>query len=194
MVDKAIVNNNFKTSKLYFQLMNRDKVPSAAVIWCSLSLPKYRFILWQASLKHLLTRDNLVKCHLQLSSCLCPICEMHQECHEHLFFQCQFAAQVRKGVASWLGRLIWPTCFQDWIRWMEGKPKTLQQKIVAAGLAASVYLIWWNRNQCVFNSFSFSVCKVVSMIQDSIKARVVSLSKANLKNNDITFLRNQKLL
>ncbi|XP_062104256.1 uncharacterized protein LOC133815430 [Humulus lupulus] len=102
MLDKAVVNSKLKTSKLYFQMINKEKVPSASVIWCNLSLPKHRFILWQASLKHLLTRDNLLKFHLQLTSYLCPICEVQQECHEHLFFQCQFAHQVRKGVARWL--------------------------------------------------------------------------------------------
>ncbi|XP_062080469.1 uncharacterized protein LOC133785234 [Humulus lupulus] len=194
MLDKAVVNSKFKTSKLYFQLINREKVPLASVIWCNLSLPKHRFILWQTSLKHLLTRDNLLKCHLQLTSYLCPICEVQQECHEHLFFQCQFAHQVRKGVARWLGSMIWPEGFHDWIRWMEGKPKSLQQKIVAAGLAASVYLVWWNRNQCFFNSFSVSVCKAVSLVQDCIKARVSSLSKDKMKSSDIVFLRSLNLL
>ncbi|XP_062100270.1 uncharacterized protein LOC133806162 [Humulus lupulus] len=131
---------------------------------------------------------------MQLASYLCPICEVQHECHEHLFFQCQFAQQVRNGVAGWLGSVVWPECFHEWIKWMEGKPKGIQQKVVAAGLAASVYLVWWNRNQCLFNSFSVSVCKVVSLVQDCVRARVSILSKAKMKSSDIVFVKNLNLM
>ncbi|XP_062085304.1 uncharacterized protein LOC133791390 [Humulus lupulus] len=194
MLDKAVVNRKLKTSQLYFQLVNKEKVPSASVIWCNLSLPKHKFILWQASLRHLLTRDNLLRCHLQLTSYLCPICEVQQECHEHLFFQYQFAQQVRNRVASWLGSEVWPECFHEWINWMEGKPKGIQQKVVAGGLAASVYLVWWNRNQCLFNSFSVSVSKTVSQVQECVRARVSILSQAKLKSKKIVFLKKLNLL
>ncbi|XP_062088587.1 uncharacterized protein LOC133795153 [Humulus lupulus] len=194
MLEKVMVQNKLKTSKLYSQLVNTDKVPFAHVVWCNLTLPKHRFILWQASLGHLLTRDNLLRCHLQLASTLCPICELQQECHEHLFFQCQFSQQVRNRVASWLGREVSPVHYHGWIEWMKGKPKGIQQKVFAAGLAASVYLVWWNRNQCMFNYFSVSVNKAIAQLQDCLKTRVSSVSKAKLKSKDLVFLKNLNLL
>ncbi|XP_062100396.1 uncharacterized protein LOC133806292 [Humulus lupulus] len=194
MLDKAMVNNKLKTSKLYLQLVNKERVPFAHVVWCNLTLPKHRFVLWQASLRHLLTRDNLLRCHLQLASILCPICELQQECHEHLFFQCQFSQQVRNRVAGWLGRDVWPMHYHGWVEWIVGKPKGIQQKVLAAGLATSVYLVWWNRNQCLFNYFSVSVNKAVTQVQNCLKARVSNVSKAKLKSKNLVFLENLNLL
>ncbi|XP_062114585.1 uncharacterized protein LOC133825691 [Humulus lupulus] len=45
LLDKAMVNNKLKTSKLYMQLANKERVPFAHVVWCNLTLPKYRFVL-----------------------------------------------------------------------------------------------------------------------------------------------------
>ncbi|XP_062103417.1 uncharacterized protein LOC133814477 [Humulus lupulus] len=177
---EASVKNKLHTSKLYELLVHKDRVPFYHVVWCNLSMPKHRFILWQATLGHLLTRDNLIKCHLQISSELCPVCELQQECHGHLFFQCPFSQMVRQRVASWLICDVWPIHYQGWLKWMKGKPKGLQQKLLAAGLAAVVYLVWWNRNHCLYNQCSFSVNSVFAVLQNSLFARVKNLPRSKL--------------
>ncbi|XP_062115116.1 uncharacterized protein LOC133829344 [Humulus lupulus] len=191
---KSTVKNKLHTSKLYELLVHKDRVPFFHVVWCNLSMPKHRFILWQATLGHLLTRDNLVKCHLQIISELCPVCELQQESHDHLFFQCPFSQMVRQRVASWLNWDIWPIHYQEWINWMKGKPKGLQQKLLAAGLAAVVYLVWWNRNQCLYNHCSFSVNSVFTVLQNSLCARVKNLSSCKLSSKDVRFLESVNLL
>ncbi|XP_062074066.1 uncharacterized protein LOC133778209 [Humulus lupulus] len=191
---KATVRNKLNTSKLYGLLVHKDRVHYDHVVWCNLTLPKHRFILWQGTLRHLLTRDNLLKCHLQLPSDLCPTCELQQECHEHLFFQCQFSQMVRHRVAAWLNCDVWPVQYQGWIEWMKGKPKGIQQKILAAGLAAAVYLIWWNRNHCLYNLCSLSVNSVVSLLQKSLFARIKNLPRSKLTSKDVIFLERINLL
>ncbi|XP_062114427.1 uncharacterized protein LOC133825513 [Humulus lupulus] len=119
MIGRAVQNNKLKVSNLYDLLLHRDKVHYASVIWCNLSVPKHRFILWQSTLRHLLTRDNLLKCQICLPSVLCPICELQQESHEHLFFQCKFSQLLRSKVAAWLGCEIWPVHLNDWVDWMD---------------------------------------------------------------------------
>ncbi|XP_062118470.1 uncharacterized protein LOC133832102 [Humulus lupulus] len=49
--------------------------------------------------------------------------------------------KVRNRVAGWLGRDVWPVHYHGWVEWMVGKSKGIQQKVLAAGLAASVYLL-----------------------------------------------------
>ncbi|XP_062118732.1 uncharacterized protein LOC133832399 [Humulus lupulus] len=188
MIGRAVQNNKLKVSKLYNLLLHRDKVQYAFVIWCNLSVPKHRFILWQATLRHLLTRDNLLKCQLCLPSVLCPICELHQESHDHLFFQCKFSQLLRSKVAAWLGCAIWPVHLNDWVDWMVGKPKCLQQKLLATGLAAAVYFIWWNRYNCIFNLCSVSVNAVFALLQNCLKARLENLHRFKLKRKDVAFL------
>lgn len=136
---KAVKNNKLKVSKLYTLPHNREIVPYTSVIWCKLSIPKHQFILWQTTLKHLLTRDNLLKRQIYLPSVMCPICEMQQENHEHLFFQCQFSQLFRNRIVAWLGCRVWPVQFKDWIEWMRGRLKRMEQEVWAAGLAATVY-------------------------------------------------------
>ncbi|XP_062089542.1 uncharacterized protein LOC133796077 [Humulus lupulus] len=91
----AVKKDKLCLKLLYYRLLNRERVEFANVVWCSLAVPKHRFILWQACLGHLLTRDKLHYCNLEMPSLLCPVCEMEQESHAHLFFVCPFSQQLR---------------------------------------------------------------------------------------------------
>ncbi|XP_062112794.1 uncharacterized protein LOC133823954 [Humulus lupulus] len=147
VLEKAVKNNKVNVSKLYVQLLNKERVPFA-----------------------------------------------HVESNGHLFFQCQFSHLVRSRIAEWLGNAIWPVQFKDWIAWMMGKPKDLKQKLVAAVLATSVYLIWWNRNNYLFNFYSMTVDKVVYLLKVYLKARVANLSRTKLESKDLAFLEKFSLM
>ncbi|XP_062075299.1 uncharacterized protein LOC133779343 [Humulus lupulus] len=95
ILDEAAKSNKISLRAVYNRMLNKDRVSFANVVWCTIDLPKHRFILWQATLGHLLTRDKLHFCQLKLSSLLCPVCEEEQESHSHLFFACPFSQQVR---------------------------------------------------------------------------------------------------
>ncbi|XP_062103340.1 uncharacterized protein LOC133814390 [Humulus lupulus] len=194
VLEKSVKNNKVNVSNLYVQLLNKEKVSFAHVVWCNLTLPKHKFILWQATLGHLLTTNNLVRCHMQLNSVMCPTCDMQQESHDHLFFQCQFSQLVRIRIAEWLGNAIWPVQFKDRSSWMMGKPKGLKKMLAAAALAASVYLIWWNRNNCLFNFCSMTVDKFIYLLKVYLKARVAKLSRTKLKSKDLAFLEKLSLM
>ncbi|XP_062114224.1 uncharacterized protein LOC133825275 [Humulus lupulus] len=140
-LEEAAKNSKVNLRKLYFQMLNKDRVHYANV-----------------------------------------------ESHSHLFFYCQFSQQVRANVAAWLGVDIWPSRYEEWISWMVGKPKVLKQKLAAAALAASVYLICWNRNMCMFRSCSMTVGNVDHLIKFYLKAILVRLPKLKVKKNDLAFV------
>ncbi|KAF4388406.1 hypothetical protein G4B88_013243 [Cannabis sativa] len=52
---------------------------SKKAVWCKLSTPKHRFIMWQMVHSNLLTRDNLVKKHVSMDSAYCPSDAKYQE-------------------------------------------------------------------------------------------------------------------
>ncbi|XP_062089528.1 uncharacterized protein LOC133796064 [Humulus lupulus] len=79
VLEKAVKKNKLNMRNLYVQLLNKERVRFANVVWCNLAIPKHRFILLQATMGHLLTRDNMVHCHLKLESVMCPTCDMQQE-------------------------------------------------------------------------------------------------------------------
>ncbi|XP_062119066.1 uncharacterized protein LOC133832783 [Humulus lupulus] len=186
-LDEAVHHNNLCLKILYHRLLNKDRVIFANVVWNSLTVPKHRFVLWQATLGHLLTRDKLSLCHLDLPSVLCPVCEEEQESHCHLFFECPFSRQVRSQVESWLGSGIWPSHLEGWCSWMAGKPKGLKQVVMSAALAASVYMVWRNRNNCIFKFSSFSVGSVTNLIKHFVRGRLLSHTKKNLRKHDLAF-------
>ncbi|XP_062104336.1 uncharacterized protein LOC133815521 [Humulus lupulus] len=140
-LDEAVHHNKLCLKSLYHKLLNKDKVIFANVVWNSLSVPKHRFILWQATLGHLLTRDKLSLCHMDLPSLLCPVCEEDQESHAHLFFECPFSRLVVSQVKNWLGSGIWPSSIDGWSSWMaalwfgfEASNKEAEYEALLAGL------------------------------------------------------------
>ncbi|XP_062099748.1 uncharacterized protein LOC133805584 [Humulus lupulus] len=184
-LEEAVKINKISVRILYNRLLNSSKVYFANIFWCSLTVPKHRFIFWQATLGHLLTRDKLQMCNLKLSSVLCPVCEEIQESHAHLFFACSFSHQLRSRMEIWLGRDSWPRRYEDWHSWMVGKPKGLLQRVAAAALAAAVYLIWRNRNKCLFDFSSWSVDYIDQLIRYYVKVRLTRLPKLKVKNNEL---------
>ncbi|XP_062094060.1 uncharacterized protein LOC133800103 [Humulus lupulus] len=86
----AGISRKFKPALLYNSSLNQQLVAYKRAIWSRSILPKHRFVLWMVVNSFLLTRDNLTKANLQISSLLCPVCDEHLESHQHLFFDCSY--------------------------------------------------------------------------------------------------------
>ncbi|XP_062094109.1 uncharacterized protein LOC133800166 [Humulus lupulus] len=155
-LEAAVSGRKLQLNHLYMLLLQQSKVRFAKVVWYSLSLPKHRFVLWQYVLGHLLTRDNLLLRQIPLDSPLCPILNK---------------------IADWLGIAIWPSKFCEWIAWMDGKPKSLFQRILAAALATAIYFIWLNRNSCIFNHAAISSNRILCLIKASLKAKLLGFAR-----------------
>ncbi|KAF4382267.1 hypothetical protein G4B88_011597 [Cannabis sativa] len=70
---KAGTNGNFSIRQAYDYLISKEtSFDSKKAVWCKLSTPKHRFIMWQMVHSNLLTRDNLVKKHFSIDSAYCP--------------------------------------------------------------------------------------------------------------------------
>ncbi|XP_062118205.1 uncharacterized protein LOC133831811 [Humulus lupulus] len=138
LVDSA-VRGKLNLKVLYSSWLQRVPIDFAKAVWCRLTTPKHRFILWQSVLGHLLTRDNLIQCQISVDSSLCPVCERVEETHHHLFFDRIFSQQVWELTKLWLGYGIWPKQFDEWKKWLDGKPKNIMHHIAVASLAAAVY-------------------------------------------------------
>ncbi|XP_062119490.1 uncharacterized protein LOC133833913 [Humulus lupulus] len=162
-------------------------------VWCSISVPNHKFILWQAVHQKLATRDMLLYCHIPLPSLMCPICDQVPESHSHLFFECVFSRRVVQSIFEWLQGLCWPSKFSDWCNWLEADMKSFKDRITLAVLAASVYYIWYTRNRCHFDSSCLMIPSVISLIKSSVSARILgfklrSKSVASRANQMIQFI------
>ncbi|XP_062113186.1 uncharacterized protein LOC133824323 [Humulus lupulus] len=192
-LEASSFNGKLNLKFLYSHLLQRGSVSFAKGVWFKISVPKHRFILWQSVLGHLLTRDNLLHCHVPMVSTLCPVCERVDESHAHLFFECLFSQKFLVLIKRWLGPALWPVKYTEWLYWIEGKPKGMLQRIDVASLAAVVYCIWFNRNSCIFAHCSLSAHRIDRMIRLCLKARLFSITSQKLQVKEkflVDFVRN----
>ncbi|XP_062103607.1 uncharacterized protein LOC133814693 [Humulus lupulus] len=147
-------SGKFQTSKLYNSTLCQQQVGYHQVVWCRLSIPKHRFLLWQAVNSQLLTRDNMLRFCVPIESLMCPICGSFAESHSHLFFDCYLSKQVMELIFDWMAFKAWPTEFAGWKVWLTSRKPGILFSITNMILAAAVYDIWRNRNRCIFDRFS----------------------------------------
>jgi hypothetical protein len=137
----------------------RDKRPinsSFHLIWFPDHIPRHAFILWIASMRRLHTKDRLLSFQV-ISSATCSLCGLHDETHDHLFFECSYSAMVWNTLSekslinwpsmSWHGLLLWAaTSLRD--------NKVFSHLLARQILSSTVYFVWYERNNRIFNQAS----------------------------------------
>ncbi|XP_060968731.1 uncharacterized protein LOC133036230 [Cannabis sativa] len=140
-----------KPDRFYDEMLGAAKVPYATNVWHKLIVPKHRFIYWQVINEHLLTRDILSR-FLPIASDLCVVCDMDPESHNHIFIDCIFAKKLIKRVEGWSGVLNWPSCLREFHQIKPAKTD-LAAAVLNAVIAAVLYMLWKNRNDCFLMMF-----------------------------------------
>ncbi|XP_062093457.1 uncharacterized protein LOC133799459 [Humulus lupulus] len=183
-LQNAVVNGKFQLGSFYNQRLRIEKVDYAKPVWCKLSVPKHRFILWQAVNHHLLTWDLLVAHHIPVANTLCPVCDFAEESHGHLFFDCTFSRKVLQLISGWLGGIFWPVNYENWTAWLSKWKSDWIHHIVAASLAACTYYIWYNRNFCCFKDSCFTAFKIDTLIRQALKDRILNVNVRHLSTRE----------
>ncbi|XP_062119263.1 uncharacterized protein LOC133833014 [Humulus lupulus] len=188
-ITSAGVQGRFKSVKLYNSLLVQQKYEFYRTIWSRIVLPNHRFMLWQIVNSHLLTRDNLSRMQVQLTSEFCPVCDRFKENHSHLFFDCSFSSQLVKYIFDWLGFDAWPLDYQSWLVWLARTRKGVTAEIVNLVCAAVTYSIWKNRNTCFYEGYSSSILKLTQDIKFTTKYRLNIPSKRLAPVKDQLYIR-----
>ncbi|KAF4389931.1 hypothetical protein G4B88_003414 [Cannabis sativa] len=171
-------------AKLFYNLqVEAQEVKYSRAIWNKLIIPKHRFILWQACNVQLLTRDHLSK-FLIIPSILCPVCENDIETHTHLFFDCVFPRKTFVEIGKWLGVVDWPKEAEQIQQWCTRGPLDFKNRVINSVFAASLYLLWKNRNSCIFDLVCSSPLKLSMEIRKLSHYRILSLTCNTSKKQD----------
>ncbi|KAF4403392.1 hypothetical protein G4B88_008038 [Cannabis sativa] len=141
-----------------------EKIDYARNIWNRMIVPKHRFIGWKIVNNQLLTRDNLSR-FMPISSSLCPVYCRENESHQHLFVTCCFTRNLVDEITKWFGHIDWPI---DFSCWFSKAAVNLQGRITNAVILATLYMVWTNRNSCIFELS----CKTASTLSREIKSCV----------------------
>ncbi|XP_062075097.1 uncharacterized protein LOC133779116 [Humulus lupulus] len=178
----------FHPSKLYNSSLCQQQIDYHRAIWCRLSIPKHRFLLWQTVNSQLLTCDNLLKLCMALDSLLCPVCGISTKNHAHLYFDCYLSRQILVIIFGWLGFQAWPSKFTSWLVWLSSRNPGIIFDIINSVLAAIVYGIWRNRNRCVFYRYSWSADSIASEIKTKIQYRILNVKNRKLSIQEQRFI------
>ncbi|KAJ9536430.1 hypothetical protein OSB04_un000388 [Centaurea solstitialis] len=143
---------DFAVSVAYESLdVPHDIVPWAASVWFTGHIPKHAFCLWLACHHRLPTQDRLILWKHDPPDWKCSLCGSCLDSHQHLFFECTYAALVWAKVRETIGWIDGPQSWNGIMDMLSGHtpPRKFIHKI---GLAASVYMIWKERNKRLFTS------------------------------------------
>lgn len=81
----------YSLTKCYNLLVGTVNIcPIYKQVWCSLAVPKHRFIFQLATQQRLLTKDSLAS-WFNGFDVYYLVCLYEEECHNHLFFKCHFS-------------------------------------------------------------------------------------------------------
>ena len=145
----------------YFRLRG-DEVNWLRVVWDSWSMPRYNFILWLAALGKLRTKDRLQFMSLDP---LCLLCSQDNESHRHLFFECNWSAQLWNSIKSWMRINQQITSLSSALWELNKGGHSMENRLRRISLGITVYLIWEERNNRVFNSNRLSVGNIFRKFQ-----------------------------
>ncbi|GJU71005.1 protein LAZ1 [Tanacetum coccineum] len=116
-------------------------------VWFSHCIPRYAFHLWLVMRRSLKTQDRLcpwdVAPSTDLSTLTCAFCKNQMDTHEHLFFECDYAAEVWSLVRGYAEMDTVQPVLKDIMLWFQpmGLRRTFQVMDVAdiSGISLS-----WN--------------------------------------------------
>lgn len=139
------------------------------MIWHRYNIPKCSFLAWIAYHGRTMTRERLSR-FKRMQDTRRVLCRDADESDTHLFFHCTFSHQVLQIVMSRLELNIGRLCLQDWISlFLNARTVNDFYKMRSAALNACIYIIWWARNQQIFEGLSIE--------PDKCAARVITMLK-----------------
>ncbi|XP_074293353.1 uncharacterized protein LOC141620358 [Silene latifolia] len=147
-------------------------------VWDPWVVPKHAFVGWLIHRATLNTRSKLFKLGLSVTA-NCVLCEIKEEIHAHLFWECVYSSQVIAGLEHWLQlKIITPP----------GSMSKLQRRICRVVKMAAWYTLWMQRNTA---RIELTLCRpenLVHQIQHMVHGRIIGKLKDYVMPRDCTWL------
>ncbi|XP_028090362.1 uncharacterized protein LOC114290625 [Camellia sinensis] len=167
----------------------QDSVPWFNLVWGHATVPKVSFIVWLAIYGKLNTSDRLQLFGIP-SSLTCPFCLDLNESHPQLFFDYNFTSRIwhvmqGKCNVQWQ-QVSWPETVILVNR--ESKGKSMKSIITRLSFLSTVYHIWLERNNRVFNKECKPIEVIIKSIVLMVRNRMLSVSNIPIATGDDWFL------
>ena len=138
----------------------------SATRWLRFVPIKVNVLVWRLGLGRLPTRDNLVRKGVDLNSMLCPSCSGVVESIAHVFFECDVANEVWRGVGIWIGDTTFqPHNMGDIYNRIDNTGDLKKKTTLMVISYTSFWVIWTYRNDVTFQSKKYRKYTIIDTIK-----------------------------
>ncbi|XP_048503044.1 uncharacterized protein LOC125498803 [Beta vulgaris subsp. vulgaris] len=143
----------------------QQHVPWKRLIYNNHASPKSKFIVWLAIQNRLATTDRLLKWNVSCRA-TCSLYDREDESVEHLFFACAYAASIWRRVCLIICVTSSGSTFDQEcaIAIAKARGSTRQAKIYTMCFSETIYAVWGQRNNKIFNGKCLDCSQVVKVI------------------------------
>ncbi|XP_020253929.1 uncharacterized protein LOC109830994 [Asparagus officinalis] len=174
-------NGKVHLSSVYYALIQSSSLVGwSDTVWKGYQYPKHSFVLWLACHSRLLTMDRLCRMGiLESEKNRCVLCSRSQpETTKHLFFECQYAAEILNEVMDWMN-FPWKSC--DWtqvLNWFSSnlRGKGFLKMMKRMALSVTIYMIWQEMNLRIFQGKAREPSILFRVIKVSIFSKILNES------------------
>ncbi|XP_022015033.1 uncharacterized protein LOC110914554 [Helianthus annuus] len=181
--------NEITTSGVWHSIRYRTpEVEWSSVVWFAQCIPRHAFLMWLIMRGKLLTQDKILQWDLQrrknMNMMCCLLCYQNNDSHSHLFFECNFSAQVWCSVRKKVGMDSVNPKWPDIIEWLMPRARSKSVTNYAARLlvAASAYIIWQERNARIFMNQLRPPEVISEIILNTVRYKLMGAKLRNTTN------------
>ncbi|GJR49738.1 sodium/hydrogen exchanger 6 [Tanacetum coccineum] len=151
------------------------------LVWSTYSIPRHAIHMWLVMRKRLLTQDRMrqwdVGSNIDLNLLRCPLCKMHPDSHDHLFFECAYSSQVWAQVLSTADVRFSSSRWSDIMNWLIpiASKNNVDSIVGRLIVAASSYFVWQERNNRIHGKGDRRPEQVTKIVVDIVRLKLASI-------------------
>lgn len=116
----------------------------------------------------------------------CQLCSPGRQSYDHIFLQCDYPKSCLLIMRNWLDLKCSQFQFQRIVMFWKNRLKSdFHKRVLAATIAAMVYIIRWARNEAVWNYTIWCPKKVMKHMKNVLRMWISSVLPQKISRRDI---------
>lgn len=154
----------------------------------NLGVPKWKFIVYLAVQRKLMTKDRLRGLGY-VEEVTCELCNKEEESIDHLFFSCSYTSQLWTVLLQCQGICRKTMRQSDELNWTIKccKGRSIKTELYRLILAGAVYHVWQERNNRIFRGMKQSIQELVREIVQAIHGRGKCVQRLQARLDEMNY-------
>ncbi|XP_023644311.1 uncharacterized protein LOC111832174 [Capsella rubella] len=153
----------------------------APLVWHKATIPKHALTSWLFILNRNPTLDRLSTWGFDIDLD-CLLCGLAQESRNHLFFECDFSAEVWRLITQKLRLSSPPFLWDQILLWLPTASASKHQKLaLLQGWQGAIFELWRERNRRFHEGLSLSPVTIATLIISTLNNKCNAMLQLGLK-------------